>query len=181
MAVKYDAVTTTSPTASRVLNPTDGSNLLPRFASRPARVALCPGTYRFELDSFCLHAGSHGPSKLWGYLHGPFRGRRAELLQQVIRRYTVTPTASRQETQALLWSILARSDLSSVTGPAREAADKLLTPQELAELGGGPWASLPDELRRRIRKQLSPAQRAIFDAEDKLRDLVVRPTASCPA
>jgi len=143
-----------------------------------AGFSLTPGTYRLELDSFCLHAGSHGPSKhTEGYLEGPFRGRRAELLQQVIRRYTVTPAVSRQETQALLWSILARSDLSKVTGPAREAAEKLLTPQELADLGGGPWASLSSELKREIRKQLSPAQRAIFDAEDKLRDLIAKPTA----
>ena len=140
---------------------------------------LEPGTYELDLDSFCLHAGTHGPGKRTeGYLHGPYRGARAELLRTIVRRYASTPEATRQEAQALLWAVLARSDLSKATGSARAGADKLLTPQEVAGLSGGPWGALPDSLKRELRKQLSPAQRALFDAQDKLRSLLTKPTTS---
>src|SRR2546428_1745196 len=52
---------------------------------------LRPGAYRYEAQSYCLHAGTHAPGRGEGYLYAPLRGPRAPIIRNLLRRSVQHP------------------------------------------------------------------------------------------
>lgn len=132
---------------------------------------LGPGAWRGTLESYCLHAGTHGPSSGEGYLWAPLRGERAEVIAKILRETAAHPEIAQEEVQALLWGILARTSISDLPGPVRQAARVLLTAEEIRRLDGGVLGRIPEELMDRALDKAPPALRQALEAEARLRNL----------
>jgi hypothetical protein len=138
-----------------------------------------PGAFTFEAQSYCLHAGTHGPGGGEGYLYAPLKGPKAAIVRNILRRTVEHPGMEQTHVQSLIWAILARTKPSKLQPDLREAAARLMTPQEIASLegsaweilkenagGGSPFGSLPGPLRQ------------VMEAENRLRGMFY--SASAP-
>src|SRR5688572_11332571 len=57
-----------------------------RFSS-----SLGSGYYKFRFNTFCLHAGTYAPTEGSGYLLAPLKGSKAELIKNILARYSQHP------------------------------------------------------------------------------------------
>jgi hypothetical protein len=88
-----------------------------------------------------------------GYLPAPYKGRLANIFQKLMQRYSEHAEIEQGDVQMLVWGLLARVKPSALRGPARAAAEKLLTTDELRELEGFGVDALRDEVVRRLLPQ----------------------------
>jgi hypothetical protein len=49
---------------------------------------ITDGYYRFKFNTFCLHAGTYAPTEGMGYLAAPLKGARADLIRNILSRYS---------------------------------------------------------------------------------------------
>jgi hypothetical protein len=68
--------------------------------SRSTRVPS--GYFRMRLQSYCLHAGTYGPTKGDGYLLAPLKGDRAPLIRSIMERSVAHPEIQQQDIQQLI-------------------------------------------------------------------------------
>src|SRR5579859_4126412 len=47
-------------------------------------VTLAPGFFELAIRSYCLHAGTAGPSRGDGYLYAPLKGSRAAIIEHIL-------------------------------------------------------------------------------------------------
>lgn len=139
---------------------------------------LRPGAYRYEAQTYCLHAGTHAPGRGEGYLYAPLRGARAPIIRNLLRRSVQHPEIHQHDIQLLIWSILARTKPSDMRAELQRAAAQLLTPKELFDLNGGALGILPDEVKQRAFAQVPESVRKVLEAENRIRELVTRVDAT---
>ena len=136
---------------------------------------LQAGYYRFHDQSYCLHAGTHGPGGGDGYLYAPPLGAAKDAVITIVRNSVHHPDIDQHVIQALLWAILSRAKLENLSDEQRSAAAQLLSPRQLAGLNrsvldmlsAGPIA---DNLPREVR--------AMMQAEADLRQMLTTPGTS---
>lgn len=135
---------------------------------------LRPGLYKLNAESYCLHAGKHGPNRGDGYLYTPLKGSRAGAIRNILQRSVERPEIPQQDIQVLLWAILSRTKISDLSPNVQAAAGKLLTPEEIFELNGGAWGLISDSQLRQVidRLNLPPAMQQVLAAETRLRSLL---------
>jgi hypothetical protein len=56
----------------------------------PDLTDMKPGYYRGNIQSYCLHAGTYGPTKGNGYLIGPLLGKNADIVESVLNKSVCT-------------------------------------------------------------------------------------------
>lgn len=136
---------------------------------------LEPGYFTFHAQSYCLHAGTHGPGGGDGYLYAPPLGDAKDAVSDIVRNSVKFPQIQQTKIQSLLWAILARAKVEDLSSDLKAVAAQLLTPRQLASLNrnaldllsSGPIASnLPSELRQ------------VLQAEADLRRLLSNPGTS---
>lgn len=136
---------------------------------------LQAGYYSFHDQSYCLHAGTHGPGNGDGYIYAPPLGSARDAVITVVRNSVQYPQIDQHTVQALLWAILARAKFEDLSNEQKIAAAQLLTPRQLAGLNrnfldmlatGPIAASLPREVR------------AVMQAEADLRRMLATPGTS---
>ena len=136
---------------------------------------LHAGYYRFNDQSYCLHAGTHGPGGGDGYLYAPPLGAAKDAVTTIVRNSVQHPEIEQHVIQALLWAILSRAKIEDLSNEQRLAASQLLTPRQLAGLNRnvldmlstGPFANnLPREVR------------SVMQAEADLRRILTTPGTS---
>ncbi|MBX3095676.1 MAG: hypothetical protein KF812_02320 [Fimbriimonadaceae bacterium] len=142
-------------------------------AQTDGSLRLMPGRYRGEFQSFCLRGYSHGPSRGMGYLSAPFAGLRADLIQNIIRRFS-TSNVEQQDCQQLLWSILARTKPRDLQGGAQRAAAALLKPEEIVMLQADSLDVIENRLLGNVLGQFDRALRPLYEAENKMRGMFTR-------
>lgn len=135
---------------------------------------LSPGFYEAELQSYCLHAGTHGPSRGQGYLWAPLKGPREPMIRRILQNSVTHPEIDQQEIQALIWSILARARFSDLSPGIQQVASQLLTPEEIAELNGGALGFIPPEALNLVTANLPGPVRQVLEAENQLRYLLTQ-------
>ncbi len=117
---------------------------------------LQPGYYEFHDQSYCLHAGTHGPGGGEGYLYAPPRGSAQDAVMTVVRNSVRHPEIDQHGIQTLLWAIVARARFEDLSTEHKAIAAQLLSPRQLATLNrsaldmlsSGPVANnLPSPLR----------------------------------
>lgn len=141
-------------------------------------VSLRPGFFESTIRSYCLHAGTAGPTRGDGYLYAPLKGRSTALINHVLARSYLQPQIPQSEVQTLIWAILADTKVSQLAPPVQFAAARLLSPAEIVELDAGGLASLEDEA---LQRALSTAPQSVRDAlqfENQMRGLLTNAATS---
>ncbi len=118
---------------------------------------LQPGYYTFHDQSYCLHAGTHGPGGGDGYLYAPPKGSAQDAVMTIVRNSVNHPEIDQHLIQTLLWAIVARAKFEDLSTEHKAVAARLLTPRQLAALnrsaldivsGSGLPINMPAPLRK---------------------------------
>lgn len=112
---------------------------------------LAPGYYRFTVQSYCLKAGTHAPTKGSGHLIAPIKGKQGDLVINLIARSADHPEIAQRDIQLLLWSIIYGAKFTDLEPGLQMRVKPLLTAEEIADLSIGikdvPLDLLPGEAR----------------------------------
>ena len=113
---------------------------------------LGPGYYRFTVQSYCLHAGTYGPTKGSGYLMAPLKGKRSDLVYNVLNRSVEHPEIAQHDIQVFLWGIVDGVKFSDYSLEFQNKIRPLVTPEEIADLTldlkNVPLEVMPEEIRK---------------------------------
>ncbi|MFL6845536.1 MAG: hypothetical protein ACJ8ER_11730 [Allosphingosinicella sp.] len=136
---------------------------------------LQPGYYMLVDQSYCLHAGTHGPGGGDGYLYAPPKGPAEDAVMSVVRNSVNHPEIHQHDIQVLLWAIIARAKFEDLSPELKATAARLLTPRQLAGLNRNALDALgmvSDHVG------LPGPLRQIAQAEASLRQMLSTPGAS---
>jgi hypothetical protein len=130
---------------------------------------LQPGYYSFHDQSYCLHAGTHGPGGGDGYLYAPPKGSAQDAVMTIVRNSVNHPEIDQHLIQTLLWAIVARAKFEDLSTEHKAVAARLLTPRQLAALNRSALdlisgSGLPIDMPAPLRK--------IAEAEARMRSLL---------
>ena len=150
--------------------------LLPKAANGGYR--LCAGYYEMVNKSYCLHAGTHGPSKGEGYMLAPVLGPKKDVVIRILKSAEKHPNVQQRDIQVLLWAIVSRTKFSDMNTTIQFTANTLLTPQELLVLQGGALGILPASVVEKAKGQMPSALKSVFEAENAIRRLAASTTSS---
>ena len=139
---------------------------------------LKPGAYTMSLQSYCLQAGTYGPSRGEGYLYAPIKGKLGVIVSKIIRNSADHPDIPQRDVQRLLWAVLSRAKFDKLSPNLQRTASALLSEKDIFDLNGGAFGLIPENLRERLLKKLNPVQRQIFEAEENIRELLARGDAA---
>jgi hypothetical protein len=132
---------------------------------------LQPGFYEIINKSYCLHAGTHGPSNGDGYLFAPLKGTKKDIIQAIIRSSSNKRNIPQATVQMLIWAVLAKTSFKNLSTELKIASTQLLTTKQLYELNGGALGLLPTSAIDKATESLpKPAKDAIL-LENKMRGL----------
>lgn len=163
------------PTRDEFVPPAPKRPLTQLQRSATGGFVLQPGYYSFHDQSYCLHAGTHGPGGGDGYLYAPPLGGAKDAVIAIVRNSVAHPEIDQHDIQTLLWAIVSRAKFEDLSTEHKAVAAQLLTPRQLAGLNrsaldlltSGPIAdNLPAPLRQAMR------------AEADLRRMLVTPGTS---
>lgn len=136
---------------------------------------LKAGGWGATLQSYCLHAGTHGPSDGDGYLYGPVKGALDKMIMAVSRNSNDHMDIPQRDVQWLIWAMLARTKISDMNPQMQRVAATLLTPQQILDLNGGALGLLSDDRIGGAFIQQPPLVRQVMEAEARLRNAMVAP------
>ena len=128
-----------------------------------------PGAWGAAVQSYCLHAGTYGPTSGDGYLDAPVKGPYERLVTAVARRSYAHPEIAQRDVQSLLWALIARAKPSELSGSVRTAANTLLTKDERFDADGGALGLLSDDKLMGAFGGKPPLLARAFEAEARLR------------
>jgi hypothetical protein len=134
---------------------------------------LCPGYYEMLNMSYCLKAGTHGPSSGDGYMFAPVKGKMDDIVLAILESHaTKHPEVHQHDVQVLLWAIIARAKFKNLSGRLKVVTAVLLTADQIVKLNGGYVETLGGEALNRGLVDLPPAVQAVMEAENNIRRLV---------
>jgi hypothetical protein len=136
---------------------------------------LQPGTYEAVLQSFCLQAGTHGPTSGDGYLYAPLKGSKAAIIRSLLRGFATHPEIPQNSVQSLIWAIEARAKISNLAPDLQETAFALLSKKELLDANGGALGLVPDAVLNRALGSVPPGARRIFELQAVMRKMLANP------
>lgn len=139
---------------------------------------LEPGAFGAQVQSYCLHAGTHGPSSGDGYLYAPVKGEYHKIVTHVVEHSVDHPEIPQHDVQILLWAIVAREKVSDMNPHLRHVAEDLLNKDEIYTLNGGALGILEDSRFSQVFGQDPPGIREIHEAEARLRSCFGSPGSS---
>jgi hypothetical protein len=137
-----------------------------------------PGYYVLQDQSYCLHAGTHGPGGGDGYLFAPPKGSANEAVISVVRNSVQHPEIQQHNVQLLLWAIVARARFEDLSHELKLVASQLLTPRQLAELNRNALDVLKGNALTDALGGVPEPLREIAHAEAQLREMLTTPGAT---
>ncbi|MCU0729009.1 MAG: hypothetical protein MUF41_02745, partial [Sphingopyxis sp.] len=142
---------------------------LPRTAT--GGFTLAAGYYTMSAQSYCLHAGTHGPGGGDGYLYAPVLGSRQEIVTTILQNSVANADIPQRDIQQLLWAIIARARMDELQPNIRAAAARLMTTRQLASLNRGALGTLTaNQLSSLV--SLPPFAQQVLRAESDMRGLL---------
>jgi hypothetical protein len=132
-------------------------------------VLLRPGAYEAVVQSFCLHAGTHGPTQGEGYLYAPLKGSRAIVVHSLLRGVGQHPAIPQNQVQELIWAIEARAKISDLPPDLQHTASVLLTKKESFEVNGGALGLIPSAVWDRALESVPSEERQMLEIQAELR------------
>lgn len=141
---------------------------------------LQPGYWEMHTQSYCLKAGTHGPARDGGdgYIYAPTLGPAEDAVVTILRNSVNHPEIEQHDIQVLLWAIIARAKFDDLPAEMKATAARLLTPRQLVSLNRNALDLLPGPALDRATERMPPLVRQVFEAEARLRQMLVDPTAS---
>ncbi|GAA4904978.1 hypothetical protein [Mucilaginibacter defluvii] len=139
---------------------------------------LCTGLYEMTNKSYCLHAGTRGPSSGDGYMLAPVEGPKKNVVINILKSAEKHPEVKQRNIQVLLWAIIARTKLADFSTEIKATAAILLTPEQLLTLEGGALGILPNNVMESAKSKLPQPVQAVFEAENNIRRLAASGSAS---
>ncbi|SDE30625.1 hypothetical protein SAMN05216464_105169 [Mucilaginibacter pineti] len=139
---------------------------------------LCAGFFEMTNKSYCLHAGTRGPSTGDGYMIAPVAGPKRDVVILILKHAEKHPEVNQHSIQILLWAIIARTRFVDFGTDIKLTATTILSPQELLMLEGGALGVLPASVMDKAKSQLPPAAQSVFEAENNIRQLAASGNAS---
>jgi hypothetical protein len=136
---------------------------------------LQTGYFEFHDQSYCLHAGTHGPGGGDGYLYGPTKGAAEDAVMTIVRNSVNHPEIAQHDIQTLLWAIVARAKFEDLSTQHKAVAARLLTPRQLASLNRNALDLLTSGP---IANNLPSGVRDVLEAEADLRRMLASPGTS---
>jgi hypothetical protein len=133
---------------------------------------LCEGYYEMTNKSYCLQAGTYGPSKGDGYMFAPVLGPKEAIVTSILKSAEKHADVSQHDVQILLWTIIARTKFANYAGSVKLTALKLLTTRELTQLEGGALGILPFDVVQKAKDKMPAGLQAVFEAENNIRQLI---------
>src|SRR5690606_9762493 len=112
------------------------------------------------------------PSSGDGYMYAPTLGKKRDVVVAILKSAEQHPEVEQSDIQMLLWTIIARTKFIDYAGSVKETALILLTPKQLLQLEGGALGILPFDAMQAAKDQLPASLRAVFEAENNIRNLV---------
>ncbi|HUF90484.1 MAG TPA: hypothetical protein VMR66_10970 [Gemmatimonadota bacterium] len=149
---------------------------LPRTGAGAFR--LRPGRYAMEAQSYCMHAGTHGPGGGDGYLYAPLEGPKADIVQSLLRNSVSHPEIPQRDIQVLLWAIIARTEFDEMPSEMKRTARALLTRDQIDDLDDGALGMVPESVMREAMNRLPPVAQQVFLAEARLRSMISSGTSN---
>lgn len=182
----HEAVTTSFADAQQKPTNINGLDLDPRIfqsllsatRTKDGAFLLKPGAYAATVRSYCLHAGTHGPSSGDGYLYAPLKGPRSSSIQAVLRGSASHPEFSQQDVQLLIWIMETKTKLERYPVRQQEIARKLLSGKQLLQLQGGVLGLIPPSLSNKAISELGPEAQEAEKASERLESLLISGTAT---
>jgi hypothetical protein len=144
---------------------------------------LPSGFYETTNLSYCLKAGTNGPSKGDSYGNAPIKGKMDDVVetilvksQQLWRNETNEQSIanrfiSQKDVQLLLWAIIAKADFDDMQNKTKATALALLSPEEIVKLNGGAVKSAVNFASDKGWMEKPAFVRTIEEAEQSLRQL----------
>jgi hypothetical protein len=139
---------------------------------------LRAGYWEMHTQSYCLKAGTHGPGGGDGYIYAPLEGPAAEHVQAILQNSVDHPEISQQDIQTLLWAIIARAKFEDLSAQHKAVAARLLTQQQLLTLNRNALDLVPGAALNAALARVPPAVRQVYEAEARLRQMLVNPATS---
>jgi hypothetical protein len=149
---------------------------LPRSAE--GGFVLRPGAFEMRAQSYCLRAGTYGPSRGDGYVYAPLAGPDAPAIASILRNSVRHPDIPQAQIQTLIWAIIARARIEDLSREHQAIATRLLSPAEMLTLNRHPRELLTAAAREATMANLPPLARQILEAEQQLREMLTAGAAS---
>ncbi len=93
-----------------------------------------PGYYRGNVRSYCLHAGTYGPTTGDGYLLAPLKGKYASIIRGVLTRSAQHPQIAQVDVQRLIWAVESSTGWDRLDSGLRSRVAPLMSTQDIALL-----------------------------------------------
>ncbi len=139
---------------------------------------LEPGLYEMHAQSYCLHAGTHGPGGGDGYSYAPVEGPAKDAVLSIARNSYKHPEIQQRQIQQLLWAIVARAKFEDLTPELKAVAARLLTPKQIATLNRSALDVISGGPLQAALGKAPPGVRHILEAEARLRQMLTTPGAT---
>ncbi|MCC6924534.1 hypothetical protein [Novosphingobium sp.] len=139
---------------------------------------LAPGYYNMHAQSYCLHAGTHGPGGGDGYLFGPVKGSAKDAVMSILRNSVAHPEIEQHDIQLLLWAIVAKAKFEDLDMRLKGIAAVLLTKKQLLSLNRSALGVLTSPQLSAVTGGLPGPVRTIVEAESRMRGMLTTPGSS---
>jgi len=133
---------------------------------------LRPGSWAYASQSYCLKAGTRGPSQGNGYTAAPLKGPQADTIRAILRNSAREVDIPQSDIQLLLWRIIARARFDQLPARQKAVALRLLTVEQIAGLNAVSLNVLPGAALDRAISSASPEVRRVLSAEAEMRRLL---------
>jgi hypothetical protein len=146
--------------------------------SKTGGFVLAPGFYEMTAQSYCLHAGTHGPGGGDGYLYAPVKGSAKDAVESILRNSNAHPEIDQHDIQLLLWAIVAKAKFENLDTRLKLVAAQLLDKKQLASLNRSALSVLTSSELSAVTGGLPGPVRTVVEAESKMRSLMALPGSS---
>lgn len=136
---------------------------------------LRPGWYGWTGQSYCLHAGTHGPTNGDGYLYAPVKGSAKDVVTAILQNSTRHPEIAQRDIQQLLWAIVARAKFEDLSNELKYVAGRLLTTRQIATLNRSALSVLTSNELSSLTGGMPAPLRAIAQIESQMRGMLTTP------
>ena len=141
---------------------------------------ITEGLYTQMNKSFCLKAGTYGPSQGDGHLLAPLAGPKAYLIQNLLVNWLAkAPDIPQTDVQCLIWAIIARTDVDKMQPKYKLTLARLLDKDDMAKLAAN---SLKDKALEagldKLQNEIPSEVYQVLQAERKLRSTYSRADAT---
>jgi hypothetical protein len=130
---------------------------------------LSPGFYKDTINSFCLKAGTYGPSKGSGYMYAPLKGPKKDMVYKLISNWKDHEEIKQQQLQLLLWAIIAKTKFKNLSPELKLVAMKLLSSNDMDALSKIGLDFVTDELIKKAAENLPEPAQKILAIENEMR------------